>query len=77
MSTRLTDYEVMREHFGAAMSALGSLSLGGMTNANRIDMAIAYCDRILSMNPNGAELMFLGEVKRILTGESDGRAEGG
>lgn len=36
--------------------------------------AIAYCDRILAMNPNGAELMFLGEVKRILTGASDGRS---
>lgn len=39
--------------------------------------ALAYCDRILAHNPNGAELMFLGEVKRILTGASDGRAEGG
>ena len=40
--------------------------------------ALAYCDRILAHNPNGAELMFLTEVKRILTGESDGRpvAEG-
>lgn len=35
--------------------------------------ALAYCDRILAHNPNGAQLMFLTEVKRILQGLSDGR----
>ena len=74
---QLTDYDVMNDNLGAALTALGNLSLGGMTSANRIDATLAYCDRILAHNPNGAELMFLTEVKRILTGASDGRAEGG
>lgn len=39
---------------------------------DRIDNALAYCDRILATNPNGAELMFLGRVKAILTGTDDG-----
>jgi hypothetical protein len=38
--------------------------------------AIAYCDRILSANPNNAELMFLRTVKQILLGLDDGRAAG-
>jgi hypothetical protein len=74
MSTRPnTDYESISDNLGIALKALANMSIGGMTNANRIDNALAYIDRILSHNPNGAELMFLGEVKRILTGASDGR----
>lgn len=71
---QLTDYDVMNDNLGAALTALGNLSLGGMTNANRIDAALAYCDRILSTNPNGAELMFLGRVKAILAGTDDGQS---
>ena len=40
----------------------------------RLGKATAYCDRILAHNPNGAELMFLREVKQILQGLDDGRA---
>ena len=36
--------------------------------------ALAYIDRILATNPNGAELMFLGRIKAILTGTDDGQS---
>lgn len=38
----------------------------------RLGNATAYIDRILSHNPNGAELMFLVTVKQILQGMDDG-----
>ncbi len=58
--------------YSNVLKEITAMRVAHWTSLNHIHNALAYCDRILANNPNGAELMFLVTVKKILQGMDDG-----